>query len=195
MRADARRNRDRILVAAEGEISRHGADASLEEIARRAGVGSATLHRHFPSRAALLDAVFHGRVEALCARAREFDGGNEDPGDALVAWLREVGAYVAATRGLAASLLHGERGEDLPRSETCHAMIAGAGEGLLRRAQKVEAVRSGVSIDDLLALVSAVSLAAEQGPGGEAGADRLLTLAIDGIYPYAPATEGTQPKR
>ncbi|MFC7643282.1 TetR/AcrR family transcriptional regulator [Streptosporangium lutulentum] len=71
MRADARRNHDRILVAASAAIAQHGAEASLEEIARHAGVGSATLHRHFPSRQALLEAVFRDRVETLCAKASE----------------------------------------------------------------------------------------------------------------------------
>lgn len=182
MRADARRNRDRILAAAEAAIARDGADASLEEIARRAGVGSATLHRHFPSRRALLEAVFHGRVEALCARAHGL-AGNSEPGPALVAWLRAVGAYVADTRGLAASLLDGARDGDPPRGDTCYAMIADAGGRLLRRAREAGAVSPGVSIDDLLALVNAISLAAEQGPNGAAEADRLLALALDGIRP------------
>ena len=88
-RADARRNFDQIVAAAEAEIARHGADASLEEIARRAGVGSATLHRHFPSRQALLEAVFHDRVEVLCVQAREL-AGHPDPGAALGEWLRAV---------------------------------------------------------------------------------------------------------
>lgn len=71
MRADARRNYEQILAAAEAEVARAGAEASLEEIARQAGVGSATLHRHFPSRQALLEAVFHDRVVALCNQAYE----------------------------------------------------------------------------------------------------------------------------
>lgn len=192
MRADARRNRDRILAAAEAAIARDGADASLEEIARRAGVGSATLHRHFPSRRALLEAVFHGRVEALCDRARGL-AGDAEPGPALFAWLRAVGAYVADTRGLAASLLDGARDGGPPRGDTCHAMVAGAGGDLLRRAWEADAVRPGVSIDDLLALVSAISLAAEQNPGGAAEADRLLALAIDGIRPHASAVEEPPP--
>ncbi|MYV55588.1 helix-turn-helix domain-containing protein, partial [Streptomyces sp. SID3212] len=70
-RADARRNYERILAEAEKEVAAHGADASLEQIARTAGVGSATVRRHFPGRRALLEAVFHERIEVLCARARE----------------------------------------------------------------------------------------------------------------------------
>jgi len=81
LRADGRRNRERIVAAAVELVGRDGAQASLEEIARRAGVGSATLHRHFPSRRALLEAVFSAGVEHLCARAAAQPG--EDPGAAL----------------------------------------------------------------------------------------------------------------
>ncbi|MFF8370243.1 TetR/AcrR family transcriptional regulator [Streptomyces lydicus] len=85
-------------------VAEHGAEASLEEIARHAGVGSATLHRHFPSRQLLLEAVFKGRVEALCAKAHELLPA-PDPGAALVAWLRAVGTHAVANRGLQASLM------------------------------------------------------------------------------------------
>lgn len=180
MRADARRNYDRILAAASAAIAEHGSEASLEEIARRAGVGSATLHRHFPSRRALLEAVFHDRVEALCVQAREL-AGDAEPGPALVIWLRAVGSYAAATRGLAASLLPGVRDGDPPDSDACHAMLSDAGGELLHRAQEAGAVRPDVCITDLLTLVSAISLVIEQDAGGTAKADRLLTLAIDGI--------------
>jgi AcrR family transcriptional regulator len=180
VRADARRNYDRILVAAEAAIAQHGADASLEEIARQAGVGSATLHRHFASRRALLEAVFHDRVEALCAQARAL-AGDAEPGSALVVWLRAVGAYIAATRGLAASMLREDLDSEAVQGDTCSAMLAGAGDELLRRARDAGAVRPTVSIIDLLTLVNAISLATEQDPDGVAEADRLLTLAIDGI--------------
>jgi AcrR family transcriptional regulator len=189
MRSDARRNYDRILAAADTAIARHGANASLEEIARQAGVGSATLHRHFPSRRALLEAVFHERVEALCAQANELAGHAES---ALVVWLRAVGAYVAATRGLAASLLGGARDSAPSQGDTCYAMLSHAGNELLRRAVDAGTVRPRVSIDDLLALVNAISLATEHAPGGTAEADRLLILAIDGIRPSAPSNRVSQ---
>ncbi|WP_437105007.1 TetR/AcrR family transcriptional regulator [Streptomyces sp. enrichment culture] len=85
--ADARRGYDRIVAAAESLVAEHGAEASLEEIARHAGVGSATLHRRFPSRQLLLEAVFKGRVEALCAKAHDLlpapdPGPHSSPGSA-----------------------------------------------------------------------------------------------------------------
>jgi AcrR family transcriptional regulator len=182
MRADARRNYEQLLAAADAEIARCGADASLEEIARKAGVGSATLHRHFPSRRALLEAVFHDRVEVLCAQAfaRVDDA---DPGRALADWLRDVAAYTATTRGLARSMLTSVL-DPMPESDgTCEAMFTAAGGALITRAHEAGAVRPEVSIVDLLTLANAVSLAAEGSPDAAAEAARLVTLAIEGIRP------------
>lgn len=181
-RADARRNHDRILAAAQVAVARDGADASLEEIARQAGVGSATLHRHFPSRLALLDAVFLDRVETLCSQAREL-AADPDPGAALVTWLRAIGTYAANVRGLAASLLRsaGELGHE--RSVTCHGKVSDAGEELLSRARQAGAVRPDVSVGDLLTLVNALSLATERHADPCAETDRLLLLALEGIGP------------
>ncbi|MFF4418288.1 TetR/AcrR family transcriptional regulator [Streptosporangium sp. NPDC001559] len=185
-RADARRNRDRILAAAQIAIARDGVDASLEEIARQAGVGSATLHRHFPSRLALLETVFLDRVETLCSQAREL-AAEPDPGAALVTWLRAIGAYAANVRGLAPSLLlSAHELEHRERNVTCHRKISGAGEELLTRARRAGAVRPEVSIDDLLTLVNAISAATERHADASAATDRLLLLALDGIRPPAP---------
>ncbi|WP_068921562.1 TetR/AcrR family transcriptional regulator [Planobispora rosea] len=182
MRADARRNYERILAAATEAVARHGAEASLEEIARQAGVGSATLHRHFPSRQALLEAVFRGKVEALCASARDL-AATQDPGRALGAWLRAVVTHAVRNRGLAASLVHGASGGDPALGATCHTMILNAGEELLAQARRAGAVRSDVSIADLLTLVSAISQTTEGDPGGAVRAGRLLDLALNGVHP------------
>jgi AcrR family transcriptional regulator len=192
MRADARRNRDRLLAVASAVIAERGAEASLEEIARRAGVGSATLHRHFRGRQALLDAVFHDRVDALCSLAhtlaRTGEGGGTDAegaadsGTALVTWLRAVVAHAAANRGLGASLMLG-----VGEAESVHARILDAGRSLLTRAQAERAAHPDIDIADLLTLVNAISLATEQDPdraGRADHADRLLTLVVHGVgYP------------
>jgi AcrR family transcriptional regulator len=184
VRADARRNCERIVAAAADVFAREGAEASLEEIARRAGVGSATLHRHFPSRWALLGAVFQDQVGTLCARAKELESA-DDPGAALVRWLREVGAYAAATRGLAATMLP-QAGDN-----SCHDTIAAAGQALMDRAQAAGAVRPDVSIQDLLTVVNALSMAGERHPGGAAEVDRLVKLALEGVsWPTAPVRKG-----
>ncbi|MFG2986538.1 TetR/AcrR family transcriptional regulator [Streptomyces sp. NPDC048258] len=177
MRADARRNLEKIVSAAGALIAEHGADASLEEVARRAGVGSATLHRHFPSRQALLEAVFKDRVEALCARAGDLLA-EADPGRALSTWLRAVGAHAVANRGLGASLM---RDGDPTLGETCHDMITKAGDALLARARAADAVRPDITTTQLLKLVGAIALATEREPDGPAEADRLLAIAIDGV--------------
>ncbi|MBT2407987.1 TetR/AcrR family transcriptional regulator [Streptomyces sp. ISL-87] len=177
LRADARRNVEKIVAAAGALVAEHGADASLEEVARRAGVGSATLHRHFPSRQALLEAVFKDRVEALCAKADDLLS-DPDPGEALFAWLRAVGAHAVANRGLGASLMHGN---DPTLGSTCHEMIINAGDALIARARAAGAVRPKIAIVHLLKLVSAISLATEQDPDGPAEADRMLAIAIDGV--------------
>lgn len=182
MRADARRNYERILAAAGAAVAQHGAEASLEEIARHAAVGSATLHRHFPSRQALLEAVFKDRVEDLCAAAYDLVD-EPDPGAALATWLRAVGAHAVSNRGLGASLMRGAQDGDPTLGDTCHAMIVNAGGELLARARRARAVRPEVTITQLLKLVSAISLATEREPDGAAEADQLLALAIDGVRP------------
>ncbi|MDQ0808963.1 AcrR family transcriptional regulator [Streptomyces sp. B3I7] len=180
LRADARRNRERILTTAQEAFAVHGAGASLEEIARRAGVGSATLHRHFPSRRSLLEAVFHDRVEALCAKARQHAQESE-PGTALFSWLRDFNAYAATCRGLAASLAHGDREpEPVRRNEGCTTVIADAAGELLRRAQLSGAARPGVRVEELLALVGTIALATEHRADDEQ-ARRLLDMVIDGV--------------
>ncbi|WP_308249739.1 TetR/AcrR family transcriptional regulator [Sphaerisporangium fuscum] len=178
MRADARRNFDRIVAAAGAVIAEHGAEASLEEIARRAGVGSATLHRHFPTRQALLEAVFKDRVEALCAKAGDLLTA-PDPGEALFTWLRAVGAHAAANRGLGAALMRD--GGDPTLGGTCHDKIVTAGERLLTRARAADAVRPEIDVTRLLKLVGAISVATEQEPDGRAEADHLLAIAIEGV--------------
>jgi AcrR family transcriptional regulator len=190
MRADARRNYDRILAAAAEAIAEHGAEASLEEIARRAGVGSATLHRRFPSRQLLLEAVFRDKVEALCAIAADL-AADPDPGHALATWLGAVARHAVSNRGLAASLMRGAYDGDPAFGGTCHTMITNAGAGLLAGARHANVVRPDVSITDLLMLVNAICLAVEQEPDSAAQADRLLTLALTGVHP-TEATAGRE---
>ncbi|MFI7275702.1 TetR/AcrR family transcriptional regulator [Streptomyces sp. NPDC049879] len=177
MRADARRNAAKITAAAEALVSEQGADVSLEEVARRANVGSATLHRHFPSRRALLEAVFRERVAALCATA---DGllAEPDAGRALTAWLRAVATHAVTNRGLGTALTHDGSTEF---GESCHAMITAAGDALLARARAAGAVRPGVTTVRLLKLVGAIALATERDTDGPAEAEALLAIALDGV--------------
>lgn len=175
LRADGRRNRERILAAAEELIASDGAQASLEAIARNAGVGSATLHRHFASRGALLEAVFRDGVAQLCARAAEKPGTN--PGAELAAWLEELTVYAATHRGLAAALLAGPDGI-VPERICCTAMVREALDGLVAKAASAGALKAGVTTGDLLLLANAIGMATEADP---ATAIRLLRLAMAGM--------------
>ncbi|GAA2096678.1 TetR/AcrR family transcriptional regulator [Kitasatospora saccharophila] len=189
MRADARRNYERIVTVAGTLVAEQGADVSLEEVARAARVGSATLHRHFPSRQALLEAVFRGRVAALCTRAAELSAALP-PQAALVEWLHALGAHAATNRGLGAALLRGaqEGGDGDPAfGADCHTMITDAGRDLLARAAATGTVRPDVPVARLLTLVSAIATATESTPDGPVEARHLLTLALTGIHP-APGT-------
>lgn len=176
MRADARRNYDRLLAAARDAFAADGADASLDDIARNAGVGNATLYRHFPSREALLDVVFRDRVQTLCAQAEELHG-SESPDDALVTWLRALVAHVTTYRGLAAWLMSTATGQEQSPA-SCQELIRAAGKSLLIRAQQSGAVRPDIGTSQLLRLTHAIALATEQTPGE---ADQLLSLLMDGL--------------
>jgi AcrR family transcriptional regulator len=174
MRADAQRNRDRLVAVAANVIAAQGADASLEEIARRAGVGSATLHRHFGGRIALLEAVFRSSIDTVCAQATELLDG-PDPLQALTSWLHTMVVHATGSRGLATALvMSGDCGSD------AHTRLLAAGRKLLDRAQNAGVVPEDTRIEDLLKLVNGISLASGEHP---AQAARLLSLAIRGIAP------------
>ncbi|MFZ3598931.1 TetR/AcrR family transcriptional regulator [Streptomyces sp. BH104] len=181
-RADARRNYERILAVAEEEVAVRGADASLEQIARVAGVGSATVRRHFPTRRALLEAVSQQRIETLCARARELDGGGAGGRRALLEWLGEVLAYCVTARGLAAALSY-DADHDPVGGNSCAAALIEAGEPLLRGAAREGAVDSRLTVEDLITLAVGLALATEHHPDPSARAEALLGLAVAGISP------------
>lgn len=181
-RADARRNYARLLAVAEEEIAVHGADASLEQIARVAGVGSATVRRHFPTRRALLEAVFRERVETLCAHARDLTA-RADTRAALLEWLGAVTADAATIRGLAIALTRDPAADPGAQDNCCSAQLTEAGGPLARRAADDGALAPGVTIDDLLALITGIALATEHHPDPAAEAGRLFGLAVAGVSP------------
>ena len=174
MRADARRNYQRLLAAAGEAFAERGADdASLEDIARRAGVGIGTLYRHFPTRQALLEAVFGEQVDALEARAAELLQ-SDSPRAALADWLAAMVAFSKAKRSLTTAMLDSEL------LLSCKKVLHGASDALLERAQQAGAIRAGVQGADVIRLTHAVSLAADMGqdPGQ---ADRMLALVLAGV--------------
>jgi AcrR family transcriptional regulator len=181
MRADARRNYDRLLAEARSAFAAHGTDASLEDVARRAGVGIGTLYRHFPNRHALLSAVFEEAVSDLLDRSHELLHAPE-PCTALVTWLREIVTHAGEYRGLALALMS-VTSDDTSELARCSEPIREAGNALLQRAQESGTVRPDVAITDLLQLTNAIALAAEESPADPQLADRLLTLTLRGLKP------------
>ena len=172
-RADARRNHDLLVEAARQVFEEQGVDAPLDEIARRAGVGNATLYRHFPTRSDLVVEVYADEVDALCAAgAARLD--DPDPLGALFGWLAEFVAHVSTRRHLPLSLPDGDRDALFHR---WHGAMGDAAAALVERARGAGAVRADVTTADLLALGHGIGLATAD----PAAAERLLGLVRRGV--------------
>lgn len=169
MRADARRNYETLLAAAKDVFAEDGTDAPLDDIARRAGLGNATLYRHFPTRRELLVAVYAGEVADLCAYAEKLR--DRDPADALFEWLRSFVEHVVNKRDLAMV----ETGSDLV--DSWHTAMTSAAGALLRKAQDSGTVRPDVAVNDLLWLANGIAL----GGADDTRARRLLNVVRDGV--------------
>jgi AcrR family transcriptional regulator len=172
-RADARRNFDAVLKAAAEAYTELGADASMEEIARRAGVGIATLYRHFPTRADLMECVYITSVDELVRYGHTLDQSN--PRTALIAWLRAFGTHLA-TKHVLTTVLTRESRAYSPSREA----IYGFADPLFARAQQAGAVRGDVSADDVMRLIFAVTAGAYT---DEAQLERAVQIVLDGIHP------------
>lgn len=178
MRADARRNYERLLAEARGVFEEQGVDAPLEEIARRAGVGIGTLYRHFPTRVALQEAVYHDHVMELARHAHEL-AERLPPLEAVREWVRLVRENSQTKRGLLQAL----KSTMEPGSEvfaSCHQKMRGAADDLVERAQTAGVVRPELNGMELLRLSHAVMLASDR---SEASGDLLLTIMMDGLRP------------
>src|SRR3954467_8119692 len=153
-RADARRNYEKVLAAAREAFAEGGESMALEEIARRAGVGIGTLYRHFPTRQALLEALYVDEVQGMCRSAAETDGA--DPWEALNSWFEGFIAYLATKRALAAELLN-YLDQDAELFQASRAALFEASEPLLRRAQDAGAVRPDVDIAEVISMVMGIA--------------------------------------
>src|SRR5581483_81147 len=171
LRADARRNYERLIGAAREAFTEHGAEAHLDDIARRANVGPGTLYRHFPNREALLAAVYRGDVDELASRADEL-AAQWPPGEALAAWLRLQLDYIKAKRGLG-SAVKTMLSNDSETLAWCRETMREALRKLLITAQDAGEIRRDVEAQDVLRLVHGVGIASEPVPDQ---ADRLLNL-------------------
>lgn len=178
-RADARRNRERILQVARVVVREQGTQASLRDVARRAEVGLGTLYRHFPTRDALLDTLMRRRFDHLTARAAAL-AGREEPGAALTAWLTEFAYGAGAYRDLPGSIMATLADEQSSLHASCDAVRQAAG-GLLAAAQRAGAIRADLTAAELFALVTAIAWTAEQAPELDDRRERLLQLLTEGL--------------
>jgi AcrR family transcriptional regulator len=178
-RADAQRNRERVLEAAKIVFSAGGPDASLEAVAREAGVGIGTLYRHFPTREALYEAVYRREVEQLSELAEELKNDGA-PVEALRRWLRANVEFVATKKGMAAALALAAGGASSELTAFSFERLTKAVGALLHRAAASGEVRTDVSPEDLLRTLVGMCLLHDQ-PGWQAGVIRMLDVLVDGL--------------
>ena len=179
-RADAERNREKILAAARAVVADPAATVSMAEISRRAGVGMPTLYRNFPGRRELLEALFADEVDALCQAAETIDG--QTPADVLLAWLRRFFAFFASKRHIAAELLK-HTGHDDPVFGDSRARVIAAGRPLLAAAQRAHEVRDDLTLEQIIDMIHAIATI-----DGDAGyVESILGIALDGVRRSARA--------
>src|SRR6202043_2916734 len=179
-RRDGQQNRDRILEVAKAAFTRSGADASLDDIAKQAGVGPGTLYRHFPTRDALIEAVYHTEVQKLAVAQRELSA-NLPPIEALRAWMMLFVDYIAA-KHIIASALNSVGGGPSRLYDSSRVQVADAIDALVKTAVKSGDIRKDLKPFDLLRALIGVSNVAT-GPDWQQSARRLVDILINGSRP------------
>jgi AcrR family transcriptional regulator len=165
-----------LLVAAARDVFHdHGVDAPLDDIARRAGVGNATMYRHFPTRRELIIAVYSEEVAELCTRSQSLLA-EDPPVDALFDWLQDFIAHVAAKRELALSITDDHTGQRSALFDRWHHSMHTAASALLTRAQSAGTVRADLNASELLALANGIALTTPDATQAE----RLVVLVRQG---------------
>lgn len=177
-RADAVRNRERVLEAAKAVFSAGGPEASLEAVAKRASVGIGTLYRHFPTRESLFEAVYRREVEQLSELAEQLKNA-KDPVDALRRWLRSNVEFVATKKGMSAALALTFQSSSELAAFSMERLTKAVGS-LLDRAVAAGEMRSDISPEDLLRALVGMCYMHDQ-PGWQATALRLLDVFVDGL--------------
>jgi AcrR family transcriptional regulator len=187
LRADARRNRARVLDAARTAFAAEGSSVPLDEIARRAGVGAGTVYRHFPTKEALFEAVVRDRLRQLAEDGRALNGGCADPGEALFRFIDRLISEAAPKRDLIDAL-------DSTGVDVTAALAGAVGElraetgRLLARAQQAGVVRGDIDLTDLMALLSGTIQATQRQPGHRIDPRRAIAVLCDGLRARALRT-------
>ncbi len=176
MRADARQNHARLITAATTAFAEKGADAPLEDIARRAGVGIGTLYRHFPSRLDLQAAVFRSQVGIVCGQGDALLE-TASPEQAFAGWMRALAAYLVTKRGLSHALIEAV-GVESELMSSCWMAMRETTERLLANGQRAGVIRADVTATDVMRLVHGVAVSSEKAPDR---ADMLLSVMLDGL--------------
>lgn len=179
MRADAKKNVERLLAVAQEAVAEHGADLSMRDVARRAEVGLGTLYRHFPTREALLEALLRTSFEALAARAGTL-AESATPDAALILWLKETIMFTYSHRGVL-GLMMGAIEDPQSALHTSCVTLRAAGAALLGRAQAEGKARQDIDGTDLFALIAALAWVREQ-PSAAARADHLFTVITSALF-------------
>lgn len=190
MRADARRNYERLVEQARIAFAESGVDASLDEIARRAGVASGTLYRHFPTRLDLVEAVLAEQIAELADSGRRLLTA-EDAFGALATWLRATLTHALTYRGLSAAVMNSALDRSDSLASAWHAELFEVGAALLDRARRSGAIASPTDMAgaaDVMRMVGAIAWAAQDSEDAAAQADRLLALLLSGLR-HGPAQE------
>jgi len=175
-RADAERNRGKILAAARTAFAASDAQMSMAEISRRAGVGMATLYRNFPGRRELLEALYTDEVNAICAAAGTVDG--ETPGAVLIAWLHRFFAFFTNKHHIASGLLEHSDSSNPVFSES-RARVIAAGRPLLAAAQHSHEVRDDLTLEQILDMIIAIATI----HGDTRYLEPILQTSLDGLRP------------
>jgi AcrR family transcriptional regulator len=186
LRADARRNRERILAAATAAFAADGLSVPLDEIARRAGVGPGTLYRHFPAKETLWEAVLHDRLQRLADEAEALHRAT-DPGEALLGFIDRLVAEAAPKRDLADALASAGTDVSATLAGTAARLREALG-ALLAAAQRSGSIRGDIGLAELMAILSGILFALRGRAADQPDPRRAVTVLRDGLRTQAPAS-------
>jgi AcrR family transcriptional regulator len=195
LRADARRNRQRLLIAARQAVDEHGAEIALEDVARRAGVGIGTLYRHFPNRDAVLEAVLTEHYDELTERVRQAAAAAPNACEALFAFMRLFLDHITATQGLVMAVKPALK-DDTTQLSAAHRRMREVTDELLAATQRSGKVRADITSADIYRLVAGIVWSSERAGACASDTERLLSVVLAGLRvdPSPPTAAAPSPR-